>query len=85
MQHEKFAPAFLDIATGQIGCSQNQCKKAHQIGGEMTYWLMIILGAWGVVAEPNTNNRRALITKHTPDAAKELLNSVHQTILGDKL
>lgn len=82
--HPRFDAAFLDIATGAIGCSQRAAMRAHKIGGELSKWLMFILESWEIITEPNPNkqNTRELITILSLDEAKAKLASVKTNILG---
>ena len=82
VNNETFEKVFIDIATGTIGCSQNQAKKYHKIGGDNTYWLMIILEAWEIASPPSGNNTRTLLTKLSPEDAAKKWASVKQMILN---
>lgn len=85
VMHERFDAAFIAIATGNTKCSQKQAMKIHAIGGDMAGWLMIILEAWGIITEPNTNlgNTRTLIQALSREQAQAELNDVKTEILGN--
>lgn len=84
VKNPKFEPAFIGIATGVTPCSQKQAMKQHAIGGDMAYWLMVVLEAWDIVSEPKANNQRELIKALSETAAIAAVREVQAAILGDQ-
>ena len=71
IERPAFRAAWIDIATGTIGCSQQQAKKRHGIGGDSTKWMMLTLEAMDVVSAPHeTNKTRKLISPKTLEQAQ---------------
>ena len=77
-----FSHAFLDVAMGKIGCSQNAIKSKHKIGGDFTAWIMMLLDVADVVSEPTKTGTRTLIKKLDQDEALEALAAVLTVVVG---
>ena len=81
--HPKFTEVFLGVVTAKINCSQKQIMKSYGIGGDMPYWVMVILEAFELVSEPNsTNSTRHLLKPLIVTEAQQELQQIQQAILG---
>ncbi|WGZ92177.1 MAG: hypothetical protein QJT80_06760 [Candidatus Thiocaldithrix dubininis] len=81
--HPKFADVFLGVVTAKINCSQKQIMKSYGIGGDMPYWVMVILEAFELVSEPShTNSTRHLLKPLSVKEAQQELQQIQQAILG---
>ena len=82
VSNPKFDQAFVAIATAQTKCSQKQAMKNHKVGGDMAYWLMIILEAWEIASAPAANKTRTLLTTLSQADAEAELADVKSEILN---
>ncbi len=81
VEHPKFNPIFIAVATGSIPCSQNKIK-SFGVGGDMPKWVLVIMEGFGIVTEPKANGQRQLVRQLSAQEAAQELKDVRDIILN---